>query len=155
MLIVIITPALLFKGGRFREDLYYRLNIVNIMIPPLRERKVEIPVFVEYFLNKFQRKYQKEVKPFPDSLLDEFMRHDWVGNVRELANLIERFVIVQNENEILQEMITLEKENRILGKKGMEGFDDDKAPLKEVQKASIRQVEAEIIYKTLQRTNWN
>ena len=79
--------------GRFREDLYYRLNVVNIPIPPLRERKEEIPIFVEYFLNKFSEKYQKEPKPASEPMMKTFMTHKWTGNIRELQNIIQRYLV--------------------------------------------------------------
>jgi transcriptional regulator with PAS, ATPase and Fis domain len=92
------------KDGRFREDLYYRLNVVNIKIPPLRERREEIPTFVDYFLNKFSQKYQKEVKPLPDSLMKAFLRHHWLGNIRELENVIQRYVVLGGKKTIIEEL---------------------------------------------------
>ncbi len=100
------------EDGQFREDLYYRLNVVNVTVPPLRDRKEEIPFFIQYFLNKFETKYQKRVKPFPESLRDACLRHEWVGNVRELENLIQRYVVLQNEEEILKELSSLAKETK-------------------------------------------
>jgi transcriptional regulator with PAS, ATPase and Fis domain len=88
--------------GRFREDLYYRLNVVNITIPPLRERKEEIPELAEYFLNKFAKKYKKGAKPLSDSLMRALLAHNWPGNVRELQNVIQRYLLLGNEGEILR-----------------------------------------------------
>ena len=81
------------KSGRFREDLYYRLNVVNITIPPLRERREEIPIFVEYFLDKFSKKYQKKVISLSDKMINALSQHRWSGNVRELENVIERAIV--------------------------------------------------------------
>ena len=92
------------KDGRFREDLYYRLNVVNIKIPPLRERREEIPTLVDYFLNKFSQKYQKEVKPLPGSLMKAFLRHHWLGNIRELENVIQRYVVLGGKKTIIEEL---------------------------------------------------
>ena len=92
------------KNGRFREDLYYRLNVVNITIPPLRERKEEIPIFVEYFLDKFSKKYQKKVTPLSDKMMKAFSQHHWLGNVRELENVIQRLVVLGNEKAIIEEL---------------------------------------------------
>ena len=90
------------KSGRFREDLYYRLNVVNMTVPPLRERREEIPVFVEYFVSKFGGKYHKKADPLPDSLMKAFLSHNWMGNVRELENLVQRSVVLGNEEGLLQ-----------------------------------------------------
>ncbi len=143
------------KGGRFRGDLYYRLNVVNITIPPLRERREEIPVLVEYFWKKFQREYQRDAKPFPASLLNAFMRHDWMGNVRELANLLQRFAILQDAKEILREMTSLEKGTGGPGKKEARGAGEGRSSLKQVQDGVKSRVEAKFIFNALQRTNWN
>ncbi|MBP1719629.1 MAG: two component, sigma54 specific, transcriptional regulator, Fis family, partial [Deltaproteobacteria bacterium] len=146
------------EDGRFREDLYYRLNVVNVTIPPLRERKEELPFFVQYFLNKFEAKYQKRAKPISNSLMDAFRRHEWVGNVRELENLIQRFVVLQNEEEILKEISSLAKENEAQEKRERrereEGRGGDPS-LKEVHKTAVRQAENEAIRRALQSTNWN
>ena len=90
------------EKGNFREDLYYRLNVVNLEIPPLRERKDDIPVLAEYFLIEFVKEYNKEIKYFEIEALKCFMDYDWKGNVRELKNVIERSILVANdEDEIL------------------------------------------------------
>jgi len=86
----------LMTEGRFREDLYYRLNVVPVFIPALRARKADIPYLAEYFLERFNKENKKEHKVSPE-LLEEFMAYDWPGNVRELENLIERLVIMSEE----------------------------------------------------------
>jgi two-component system response regulator AtoC len=143
------------EDGRFREDLYYRLNVVNVTIPPLRERKEELPFFVQYFLNKFEAKYQKRAKPISNSLMDAFRRHDWVGNVRELENLIQRFVVLQNEEEILKEISLSAKGNEMREKKESKEEKGEKLSLREVNKTAVRHAEKEAIRRTLQTTNWN
>jgi two-component system response regulator AtoC len=81
-------------SGEFREDLYYRLNVVNIELPPLRERREDIPLLAGYFLNKFAQENQKEVFEFSPEAMEFLLRYDWPGNVRELENAIERAVIL-------------------------------------------------------------
>ena len=76
----------------FREDLYYRLNVLPVHLPPLRERMSDIPILVAYFLKKFNEKMARHVAPFPDPVLPLFLKYSWPGNVRELENLIERIV---------------------------------------------------------------
>jgi DNA-binding NtrC family response regulator len=82
------------KNGEFREDLFYRLNIISIHMPPLRERKEDIPLLIKHFLDKFNKKFSKDIRGFDSSVIDIFMDYDWPGNVRELENTIERAVIL-------------------------------------------------------------
>ncbi len=84
----------------FREDLYYRLNVVNIELPPLRERKEDIPLLAEYFLNKFAVENRKEVTGFSPEAMELVLDYDWPGNVRELENAIERAVILAKDSLI-------------------------------------------------------
>lgn len=87
------------KRGDFRADLYYRLNVVPIEFPPLRERKEDIIPLAFYFLNRFKKKYNIE-KEFSHDVIDAFLQYDWPGNVRELQNVIERLVVVTNDRII-------------------------------------------------------
>ena len=86
--------------GQFREDLYYRLNVVTIELPPLRERKEDIPLLAQHFLKKFAVENQKEVSAFSPEAMDFIMNYHWQGNVRELENAIERAVILAKDNVI-------------------------------------------------------
>ena len=89
------------EKGNFREDLYYRLNVVNLEIPPLRDRRDDISVLAEYFLIEFSNEYNKKIKYFEVEALNYLMDYDWKGNVRELKNVIERSVLVANDEEEL------------------------------------------------------
>jgi transcriptional regulator with PAS, ATPase and Fis domain len=82
------------KSGNFREDLYYRLNVVSMVMPPLRKRKEDIPLLAEHFLNRFSRETNKAIDGIDRRALDEMMLHEWPGNVRELENAIERAVVI-------------------------------------------------------------
>jgi two-component system response regulator AtoC len=144
------------KHGRFREDLYYRLNVVNITIPPLRERREEIPIFVEYFLDKFSKKYQKSLNPVSDKIMKAFFKHDWLGNVRELENVIQRLVVLGNEKAMIEELTPMTRSDSIPEKKKKNGSTQKIGPsLKEVQQEAIKKAESEMILKVLERTNWN
>jgi len=79
--------------NEFREDLYYRLKVINIVVPPLRKRISDIPLFLEYFIEKFNKLYGTNVKGFSKNVLEKFFTHLWPGNVRELENVVERFII--------------------------------------------------------------
>jgi transcriptional regulator with GAF, ATPase, and Fis domain len=144
------------KNGRFREDLYYRLNVVNIMIPPLRERREEIPIFVEYFLDKYGKKYGRKVPPFSTKTMEAFSEHHWAGNVRELENVIQRLVVLGDEDTIIEELTPVTKEDPIPEKKKKVVPEKKIWPsLKEVHQEAIKKVESEMILKALEMTNWN
>jgi len=83
--------------GKFREDLFYRLNVVPIRVPPLRERKEDIPLLVQFLMRRLGERNNMRDKPIDDDVIDEFRRHDWPGNVRELQNLLERLMIMSGE----------------------------------------------------------
>ena len=91
----------LIKNGSFREDLYYRINVIPIVIPPLKERKEDIPILIDHFINKFSVENNKNVKGISKEALELLMQYEWPGNVRELENLVER-VIALTFNEYIQ-----------------------------------------------------
>ncbi len=91
--------------GKFREDLYYRLNIIKIDVPSLRERKEDIPLLVEYFVKKYRSELDiPESFDIDSNMMDVFLKHDWPGNVRELANTIQRLMVLGDWDEIMQQM---------------------------------------------------
>ncbi len=144
------------KSGRFREDLYYRLNVVNITIPPLRERKEEIPIFVEYLLDKFSKKYEKKVTPLSEKMMKALLRHRWLGNVRELENVIQRFVVLGNEEAIIEELTPPIQEDSAPEKNGKIVAAKKAWPsLREVHQEALKKAECETILKALEMTNWN
>src|SRR5579863_8917385 len=94
------------QDGTFREDLFYRLNVITIHIPPLRERREEIPIFLDFFLRKYSEYYGKQPAPFSDYAVSRMMEYSWPGNIRELENLVKRYTIVGNEAQIIRELST-------------------------------------------------
>jgi transcriptional regulator with GAF, ATPase, and Fis domain len=145
--------------GAFREDLYYRLNVVSIDIPPLRDRREEIPVLSEYFLNKYTAEYRTPALPIPPDLMELFMTFRWPGNVRELENVIRRYVVLQDGDGIRAEL-----ESRL--SKQMDGQiealtesylqdNPESVDLKEVSRRAALMVERNMIIKTLRKTSWN
>jgi two-component system, NtrC family, response regulator AtoC len=94
------------EEGTFREDLFYRLNVVTIHIPPLRERQEEIPIFLDFLLRKYSEYYGKQPPPFTDYAVNRMLEYSWPGNIRELENLVKRYVIVGNESQIIRELST-------------------------------------------------
>jgi two-component system response regulator AtoC len=144
------------KSGQFREDLYYRLNVVNITVPPLRERREEIPIFVEYFLEKFGKKYQKKITPLSDRLMKALSEHYWLGNVRELENVIQRLVVLGNEKAIIEELTPAARKDSIPeNNKNMPPARKIWPSLREIHQEASKKAESEIMLKALEMTNWN
>jgi len=113
------------KEGRFREDLFYRIFVIPITIPPLRERKEDIPALVEIFLREFSHQMKKEIKGISPSAMQKLMLHDWPGNVRELKNTIE-YAITMTRHQVITEDLILQ---------GKSLYQDHLAPLKEARDA--------------------
>ncbi len=90
--------------GEFREDLYYRLKVIEAAVPPLRDRRDEIPSLIDFFIVKYSQRYNRPVRPLSDELRERFLDYEWPGNVRELENMIKRFVILQDEQLVLREL---------------------------------------------------
>lgn len=95
----------LMKSGQFREDLYYRLNVVSLQIPPLRDRREDIIEMIHYFLNDFSLRYQRPIHQFSQEVMQELLRYDWPGNVRELRNVAERLVVFATDGVIRKEYL--------------------------------------------------
>jgi two-component system response regulator GlrR len=93
------------KKGLFRDDLFYRIHVIVLQLPPLRQRKDDIPLLANYFLNKYARQTQKEITGFTPSALQKLMLHDWPGNVRELENTVECAVALVTQNVISETLI--------------------------------------------------
>jgi DNA-binding NtrC family response regulator len=94
----------MMRAGTFREDLYYRLQVIELHIPPLRDRREEIPQLIEFFLVKYSERYGRPLKRPSDPLREALLNYQWPGNVRELENVIKRFVILQDEGLVLAEL---------------------------------------------------
>jgi len=90
--------------GDFREDLYYRLKVIEATVPPLRERKDEIVSLAEFFITKYSQRYNRPIRPLSDPLRSQFLEYEWPGNVRELENMIKRYVILQDEQLVMREL---------------------------------------------------
>jgi DNA-binding NtrC family response regulator len=164
------------EEGLFREDLFYRLNVVMIHIPPLRERREEIPVFLDFFLRKYSEYYGKQPAPFSDNAVTRMMEYSWPGNIRELENLVKRYVIVGNEPQIIRELAThkpimssvsVQSGTKIQdtsagnvvtlpGPEGNGAFQDVEMPsLLEIGRRAAMQAEREAIERVLAQTRWN
>ena len=150
--------------GEFREDLYYRLNVVTVQLPPLRERTGAIPLLVVHFLRRFGEEYKKEVKPLSPETMEIFMRYHWPGNVRELENMVRRMIVLGSEQTVLPEIALREAPRASEDESG--GFLDLDSvgaelrngrgiDLKSISKQAARVAEKRVIGKVLQQTRWN
>jgi two-component system response regulator HydG len=95
------------QAGRFREDLFYRLNVMHLNVPPLRDRQEDIPLLAQHFLEKYARRNRKTVKGFAPLAMDMLLKYDWPGNVRELENAIERAVILLSGDHVTEKQLPL------------------------------------------------
>jgi two-component system response regulator AtoC len=169
--------------GQFREDLYFRLNVVAITLPPLRERREEIPLLTEYFLKKYSVQYNKPPLEIGSETTQLFMEHDWPGNIRELENLIKRAVVLGAEAPIRKELnqsMAMAMQRAALPQHARPAASPaaaTRAPtapapqspaamaaaaaeagnysLKDISRNAAREAERELILKMLQQTRWN
>jgi DNA-binding NtrC family response regulator len=102
-------------GGRFREDLYYRLNVIHVHMPPLRERMDDVPLLVEHFLAKFRFKPDAIPTTISEEAMARLAEHDWPGNVRELENAVERAVVLSRGNPIMPDHLPLTESPAVAG----------------------------------------
>jgi transcriptional regulator with PAS, ATPase and Fis domain len=143
------------KNGGFREDFYYRLNIVNITIPPLRERKDEIPDLVDHFLKKFSTKLNVSRKiKLSDQAMKTLLQYSWPGNIRELENMIQRFIVLGNEGAMIGDLPMSINPQTVQASKRPSPFKIWPS-LKEVNRNAALKVETEAIKKVLDQTCWN
>ena len=155
------------RKGEFREDLYYRLNVVTIHIPPLRERIDAVPLLVEHFLRMYNEQYNKSVEKLSDETMQVLMDYHWPGNVRELENMIKRMVVLGNESTVLQEIAQREP---MSGPTSGAAEDDDELDLaalgadfaqggeldlKAISKRASQIAEKKVIERVLGQTRWN
>ena len=132
------------KEGRFREDLYYRMNVVGIHLPPLRERREDVPLLVRHFVKKYNAEMGKHCTGVSDDVMKMLTDHEWRGNIRELQNVIERAVIFA-EGEVIE-----------LSDIGLAGVDATAATEgSEDLQSAVKAYEKEQIYRALSKYEWN
>lgn len=140
----------LIKEGKFRKDLFYRLNIISIELPPLRDRKVDIPLLVEDFISKCSKQTSKKIEGISEEALSVLMNYDWPGNIRELENVIERAVILSKDTIINQDDLP----------EFMSSVETDEEPIVNQDenlrlKDALKVPERDLILKALDSANWN
>ncbi|MGA7918433.1 MAG: sigma-54 dependent transcriptional regulator [Candidatus Acidiferrales bacterium] len=141
------------RSGRFREDLYYRLNVLSIHIPPLRERTSEIPLLFHHFLAKYSEKYGKPAPDPSKHLLEAALRYPWPGNLRELENFVKRYVILEDDEGSFRELLEMTGQQHRTAPR-----EETPAPKEQGLKALVRglkdEAEMEAIADALEKTNW-
>jgi two-component system response regulator AtoC len=134
--------------GRFRQDLYFRVNVIRMEVPPLRQRPEDIPLLANAFLRRYLERYSSPVREFPPELAEAFRRYDWPGNVRELDNAVRRFAILPDVNMSLAELSKTRPEAR-------EASSTEDLSLKTVSSRAAERAEQEIVRRALAETRWN
>jgi two-component system response regulator PilR (NtrC family) len=137
--------------GRFREDLFYRLNVVHLHLPPLRERREDIPLLAQYFLEKYSKELGKNVRSISSYVLDTLMNYNFPGNVRELENIIERSVALEGSNIILPESLLLSEHKKEAVIKGLPSIHLTPAGMD--LERELNQLEKEVLQQALQLSN--
>ena len=147
----------MIKEETFREDLYYRLNIVPIYLPALRERQEDIPVLAVHFLKKYAEEMGKKIKGFTPEAMEKLMRYPWPGNVRELENVIERTVVMIDDEMVRVEHLFLpgQQEKEILENQIPMTSDELKEIKKQVREKAVEEIERAFVLNALERHQWN
>jgi two-component system response regulator AtoC len=147
------------RAGRFREDLYYRLNVVEIRIPPLRERREEIPALIDHFLKTSNTQYGRlvDISPSTRQLLVD---HHWPGNIRELENIIKRIVVLGNADQVRHELGAVARSAASVASPAATSApaapaSDGRVDLKSIARQAARDAERIVIAETLERVHWN
>jgi two-component system, NtrC family, response regulator AtoC len=138
------------KSGAFRPDVFYRLNVANIDLPPLRERRADIPILVNYFLERYREKFNCVVRSISSTTLQSLEEFSWPGNIRELENLIKRYVILGSESAICEGLA-----DPAIRTFGQTNPGDGRLSLKRITKQASRELEREIILQVLAEHRWN
>ena len=133
--------------GEFRNDLYFRLNVIKLEVPPLRDRREDIPLLCAHFLEKYRERYQSSVQQFPRDLMESFLRYDWPGNVRQLENIVKRYLILP-DTDIVSEL-------KVSGTEEAVPINQGNVSLKEVAGHAAELAEKEVVLRVLEETGWN
>src|SRR5579864_5940597 len=142
-------------GKRLREDLYYRLNAFTLQIPPLRERKEEIPILLKHFMSNMSERYARPPLPLSTELLQACQDYAWPGNLRELNNFVKRYLVLGDEKLAIQELRPKSDGSGAQFAPGSENSGESAGGLKSLARTAKDGAEAEAISKALDETNWN
>ena len=141
------------SSGGFRSDLYYRINVISITLPPLRERRDDIPYLVDYLRQVYNRRFQREAAPVSRETLQLLSQRNWAGNIRELENCLARYVILGSEDAFYTDQA--EPAEKKPAEFTYELNKDGNIPLKHISQQVTRRMEHDVILKVLQANHWN
>ena len=141
------------RAGRFREDLYYRIHVFRLKMPPLRDRRDDIPLLAEYFRKQFEKQFKMKAEVFPPEMLDYLKNVAWAGNIRELSNGIARYVLLGPEAAIHQEIPTRRGQRKSAANPTANG--EAQVRLKGLSREAIKEMEKNVILETLRANQWN
>jgi len=141
------------QNGNFREDLYYRINVVSIHLPPLRERMEDLPELADFFMRKYADIFDKTYVPLTKNALGVFHSYHWPGNVRELENIIKKIVVLENQESALQDIGIISKSSTT--EDSSTNTQNQRFSLKKVGKMAAQEAEKQLILDTLLQTRWN
>jgi two-component system nitrogen regulation response regulator NtrX len=139
------------KKGTFREDLFYRLNVIPLHVPPLRERKEDIPLLVRHFLQEMSAEQGLKLKSMSEEAIQILMRYDWPGNVRELKNLVERLIIMSPDAQITEDDVANSLADQLPVETANRPDDSGHRPLREAR----AEFERQFILRRLRENDWN
>jgi len=139
------------KTGTFRQDLFYRINVITIELPSLQQRLCDIPMLVDYFMCRYSAKFGRSAPPLGKHTMKSLQKHNWPGNIRELENVIKRYVVVGREEVIAKSLENEPEEADFNAEVPVDGV----IKLKEVTRLAVKQIERKIILKTLEAHRWN
>lgn len=147
----------LIRESQFREDLYYRINVVEIEVPPLRKRSGDIPLLAKHYLDMYAQKHKIHVTRFSNDAMKTLMDYDWPGNVRELINVVERSVVLSSGEEITKDMLHDDlKKNDDFSPMGIkEILERGDVSFQDAKQRVVRAFEREFIMESIKLNNWN
>ena len=145
------------RDGIFREDLYFRINVLEIFLPALRERPEDIPILASHFLSKICQSMNKRVKGFSKEAMELLLKFDWPGNVRELKNTIERIVLMYDNEKLSSDMVSELIENDTIKNKIFipRTNEELKEAKREARENVIKDIEKSFVLEALARNDWN
>ncbi len=138
------------ESGAFRSDLFYRINVINVTLPSLRDRRDDIPYLIEYLRQMFNRRFQRDAPRISKETIHTLQQRDWPGNVRELENCVARYVVLGSEDALYTERPEKKPMNFTY-----ERTEDGNIPLKRIAQQVTRRMEHDVILKVLQENHWN
>ena len=139
------------EAGRFRQDLFYRINVITINLPPLRERREDIVALADYFLQQLNARFERNAPPLPEEIIENLASRVWRGNIRELENLVARYAIMGSLDSIIADSVP----KRSPMPAAMKVSPDGTVSLKHIAKQAVREMESNLILQVLRDNKWN